>query len=92
MDEEYLKENKLRDLTEEESNEELLLSINFTKKMLDESHTNFEFAERGLIDYYSYNIKAYQAKLDYLIKLAKSRGLEVDLETKNRLNLFQKVS
>lgn len=46
----------------------------------------------GLIDYYSYNIKAYQAKLDYLIKIAKSRGLEVDFETKNRLNLFQKVS
>lgn len=48
MDEKYIKENKLRDLTEEESNEELLLSINFTKKMLDESHTNFEFAERRI--------------------------------------------
>lgn len=77
---------------EKESNDELLLSIDFTKKKLEESHANFEYAEKGLIDYYLYNIKAYQAKLDYLIKIAKSRGLEVDLKTKNRLNLFQKVS
>lgn len=32
-----------------------------------------------LVDYYVYQIKANQAKLDYLIKLAKMNGLEVDM-------------
>ena len=92
MEEEYLKEEKIKERTEEEKNKELLLSISKTEKMLREAHMNFEFAESGLIDYYSYNIKAYQSKLDYLIKLAKSRGLKVDLEVKNELDLFREVS
>ena len=32
-----------------------------------------------LVDYYVYQIKANQAKLDYLIKLAKIKGIEVDM-------------
>jgi len=32
-----------------------------------------------LVDYYVYQIKANQAKLDYLIKLAKLNGIEVDM-------------
>lgn len=32
-----------------------------------------------LVDYYVYQIKANQAKLDYLIKLAKVNGIEVDM-------------
>ena len=32
-----------------------------------------------LVDYYVYQIKANQAKLDYLIKLAKVHGIEVDM-------------
>ena len=45
MEEEYVKEKKIKELTEEEKNQELLLSIADTKKSLDESHMNFEFAE-----------------------------------------------
>lgn len=33
----------------------------------------------GLIDYYTYQIKANQAKLDYLIRVAKHRGIVVDM-------------
>ena len=39
---------------------------------------NFEFAEMELVDYYIYHIKANQAKLDYLIKLAKAQGITID--------------
>ena len=31
------------------------------------------------MEYYIYQIKANQAKLNYLIKLAKTKGLEVDM-------------
>ena len=31
-----------------------------------------------LVDYYIYHIKANQAKLDYLIKLAKAQGITID--------------
>lgn len=33
----------------------------------------------GLVDYYTYQIKANQAKLDYLIKVAKHKGIVVDM-------------
>ena len=53
-------------------------NIILTKKLLLQAHDNFEFAENDLIDYYTYNIKANQAKLDYLIKQAKANGLIID--------------
>ena len=31
-----------------------------------------------LVDYYIYQIKANQAKLDYLLKLAKASGITID--------------
>ena len=37
--------------------------------------SNFEYAEDDLIDYYTYQIKAHQSKLDYLIKIAKRKGI-----------------
>lgn len=36
------------------------------------------FAEMELVDYYIYHIKQNQAKLDYLIKLAKAQGITID--------------
>ena len=33
---------------------------------------------KNLVDYYIYQIKANQAKLDYLIKLAKATGITID--------------
>ena len=58
---------------------ELLKAIINTKRELNLANKNFETAEDGLIDYYSYQIKANKSKLDYLIKKVKQKGLEVDM-------------
>ena len=75
MQENFEKEFNIFDLSEEEKNTELIKSIIKTKEHLKLAQNNFEYAENDLIDYYSYNIKADLAKLDYLIKQAKSNGL-----------------
>lgn len=58
---------------------ELLKSILDTKRELVIANKNFESAEEELVDYYSYQIKANKAKLDYLIKQVKAKGIEVDM-------------
>lgn len=78
MNEEYVRENKIQDKSEEEKRMELLINIIKTKKDLDDSNNNFEYAENELIDYYTYQIKANKAKLDYLIKKAQSKGIILD--------------
>ena len=75
MGEEYVKETKIRDLSIEEKQNQLMMSIIKTKKELDIASKNFEFADGDLIDYYTYQMKAARAKLDYLIKRAKKEGL-----------------
>ncbi|NLD46544.1 MAG: DUF2508 family protein [Clostridiaceae bacterium] len=40
--------------------------------------TNFEYvAENGLVDYYTYSIKAYQVRYEYLLKKAKEKGISI---------------
>ena len=51
---------------------ELIRNIIKTREELKDNNKNFEFAENDLVDYYIYEIKANQSKLDYLIKLAKA--------------------
>ena len=58
---------------------ELLKSIVATKRELAIANKNFETAEGELVDYYSYQIKASKAKLDYLIKQVKAKGIAVDM-------------
>ena len=58
---------------------ELLKSILSTKRELVIANKNFESAEGDLVDYYSYQIKANKAKLNYLIKQVKTMGIEVDM-------------
>ena len=58
---------------------ELLKSILATKRELFIANKNFESAEDELVDYYSYKIKASKAKLDYLIKQVKIKGITVDM-------------
>lgn len=58
---------------------ELLKSILATKRELLVANKNFESAEAELIDYYSYQIKASKAKLDYLIKQVKQKGIVLDM-------------
>lgn len=75
MQEEYLLEKMIKGKTEKEKEIELMKTIIETKELLKMAISNFEYAEDDLIDYYTYQIKAHQSKLDYLIKIAKRKGL-----------------
>ena len=61
------------------------------KAELECAINNYEYAENDLIDYFSYQIKANQAKLDYLLKKAKKRGIllsmieEIELKSKKAM-------
>ena len=78
MQEEYKKEEIIKDRTELEKEIELVRNIIKTREELKSNNKNFEYAELGLVDYYIYQIKANQAKLDYLLKLAKASGITID--------------
>ena len=78
MYEEYVREDKIKDKTDEEKRLELIMSIIKTKQDLHDSNNNFEYEENELIDYYAYQIKANKTKLDYLIKKAQSKGIILD--------------
>ena len=78
-EDEFQKETKLKELTEQEKEIELMLSIIKVKNDLDVANTNFEYAQDDLIDYYIYQIKASRAKFDYLVKKAKKRGISLDM-------------
>ena len=75
MQEEYLLEKMIKGKTDKEKEREFMQTIIETKEMLKMTISNFDYAEDDLIDYYTYQIKAHQAKLDYLIKIAKRKGL-----------------
>ena len=78
MQEEFQREQLVKDKTELEREIELIKNIIKTREELKNDNKNFEFAEKGLVDYYIYHIKANQAKLDYLLKLAKASGITID--------------
>lgn len=75
----YVKEELIQEKTEIEKESELIENIVKTREDLKKANRNFEYAQEELVDYYIYQIKAMQAKLDYLIKLAKSKGITVDM-------------
>ena len=64
-------------------------TINETKQMLKIAISNFEYAEDDLIDYYTYQIKANQAKLDYLIKIAKRKGIVLSRVNELKTRLYK---
>ncbi len=76
--EEFKKETQIIEKNEFEKESDLIKIISKTKEELKNANKNFEFADSDLIDYYIYQIKANQAKLNYLIKVAKSKGMNVD--------------
>lgn len=78
MEEEYKKEEIIKNKNELDREIELVRNIIKTREELKNNNKNFEFAEKDLVDYYIYQIKANQAKLDYLIKLAKATGITID--------------
>lgn len=79
MREEYKKESKIAEKTQEQKEIELMTSMINVKKELEEASKNFEFAEGDLIDYYTYQMKASRAKMDYIVKKAKEDGVALDM-------------
>lgn len=79
MEENYIKEELVKDKSELERESELIRNIIKTREELKNDNRNFEYAENDLIDFYIYQIKANQAKLDYLLKKAKETGIKIDV-------------
>lgn len=92
MQEEYLLKRMIKGKTDSEKEIELMQTIIETKEMLKIAISNFEYAEDDLIDYYAYQIKAHQAKLDYLIKIAKRKGIVLDRVNELKVRLYRKNS
>lgn len=84
----YIREQKIIEKTEIEKEMELIKTIIKTREELKAANRNFEYAQDDLVDYYTYEIKANQAKLDYLIKLAKTKGIEVDMINDMKFSLW----
>ena len=84
-----MKETKISEATEEEKKNAIINSIKEAKKNLDIAHRNFEFADKDLIDYYSYQIKASKAKLDYLIRRVKEKGIALDMVNNLEIDMEQ---
>jgi len=78
MHEEYIKETPIIERTEDERNYQLIQSILVAKRDLELATKNYEYAEGELIDYYLYEMKAVQSKLNYLLGKAKKKSLIVD--------------
>lgn len=78
MREEFIKEEKIKDKTEEEKRIELIKSVIKTKEELANYNNNFEYINDDLIDFYTLQIKASKMKLDYLMKTAKRKGIRLD--------------
>ncbi len=54
---------------------ELKMEIERVKLELQNAYNNFEYVNDPLmVDFYTYQIKAYEAKFEYLIKQAKDVG------------------
>ena len=88
MQEEYLLSKMLKGKSEKERERELMQNIIETKEKLKIARSNFEYAEDNMIDYYIYQIKANQSKLDYLIKIAKQKGILLSRDNEVKLRLF----
>ena len=70
MREDFVKETKIYDKSEEEKELDLYQEI---EKRLRGFYENMNFASGDLIDYYAYQIKAEQAKFGYLINEVKNK-------------------
>ncbi len=72
----YLNEGKsIKDKTDLEIKKELITSINNVILELNIAHENYDNAVGELIDYYSYQIKAFQSKYDYLLRIVKGMNI-----------------
>lgn len=74
---EYVREADILDLNENQKNDDLLKNIKVVKETLNNMYNNLQFADSDLIDYFTYQIKAEEAKYNYLIKQAKKKNLNI---------------
>ena len=93
MEDGYMKESVIENIEEREREIELIKNIIKTRRELKNVDRNFEYAQDDLVDYYIYEMKANQAKLNYLIKMAKMNGITVDMinDIKYRLSSDEEV-
>lgn len=92
MEEQYIKETTIIESSELEKEEELIRNIVRAKRDLETARRNFEYAKSNdLVDYYIYQIKANQTKIDYLIKLAKTKGIFVNIINEVEIRLENKA-
>ena len=70
--------NHQTSIPEDHENQEIIKNIIMTKQELDLLRQNYEFAESDLIDYYLYQLKAHRARLDFLVKTAKQKNLQLN--------------
>ena len=71
------------------TNNHVLSSEGDIKFLFQNARSNFEYAEDDLIDYYTYQIKAHQSKLDYLIKIAKRKGIVLSRVNELKTRLYR---
>ena len=82
-------EKMIKGKTDKQKEFELMQTIIETKELLKVARSNFEYAEDDLIDYYTYQIKANQSKLDYLIKIAKRKGIQLSRVNELKARLYR---
>ena len=88
---EFVKETPIPiDKTDKEKKYQLIHTILLTREELNKAHKNFEYAEGTYFpdnsdnsDFYTYQIMALQAKLDYLTKVAKIQNIDFNFPYKN---------
>ncbi len=68
----------MKDSSNNQLKQEIIKNICQTKHELDAIRQNYEYAESDMIDYYLYQIKANQSRLDYLIKEAKKQNIHLE--------------
>ena len=88
MQEDYIRECKIVDKTDIEKEIELIRNIIKVNEEIAAANSNFQFAEEELVDYYIYQIKANQSKLNYLIKQAKTKGITNDMINQLKIKLL----
>ena len=88
MQEEFIREIKITEKTEIEKEVELIQNIIKVNDELITANYNFQYAEDDLVDYYTYQIKANQSKLNYLIKQAKTQGITNDMINQMKLKVL----
>ena len=93
MIDKYIQESQIENIDEREKEIELIRNIINTRREIKNVDKNFEYAQDDLVDYYIYEMKANQAKLNYLIKVAKMKGITVDMinDIKYRLSDEEEV-